>query len=410
MRPRHRASMVGPGANLAGQRSGNTRGRLAFEARQAHERRARRLTVRGRERRYGRVQRHLPIVGSRVARLEQAPPRPRGFGEPSLPKMVDARGREYTYLRVSITDRCNLACVYCMPAGGEIEHAHRPELLAFEEIVRLVSVLAESGVRRVRFTGGEPLVRRDVVRLVEMVGRTSAEELVMTTNAVRLAELAEPLRRAGLHGVNVSIDSLDPDRFRVITRGGELGPVLAGVHAALEAGLEVKINCVALGGENDHELGALVDWAWGLGITPRFIELMPIGEGASLPAERFMSADDIVRALGDRVDGALDRGDSGKGPARYLNGISGRVGLITAVSDEFCASCNRVRITAKGDLRACLADRRAVSLRDLMREGASDADIAWAVGWSLGAKDAGHKFEDHAAEEHTHVGMSLIGG
>lgn len=356
-----------------------------------------------------RVHIRLPVVGSRVARLEQAPARPSHFGDP-LPKMIDARGREYTYLRLSITDRCNLGCVYCMPPGGELEHAHRPELLAFEEIVRLVSVLARGGVRRVRFTGGEPLVRRDVVRLVEMVGRTAIDEMVMTTNAVRLAELARPLRDAGLHGVNVSIDSLDAERFRAITRGGELGPVLAGVHAALEAGLEVKLNCVALGGENEDELGAIVDWAWGLGITPRFIELMPIGEAAALPRERFLSATSIVQALGDRVERDELGREAGKGPARYLRGSKGRVGLITAVSDEFCASCNRVRITAKGDLRACLADRRAVSLRDLMREGASDADLAWAVHWSLGTKDAGHHFDATDVDEHAHVGMSLIGG
>jgi GTP 3',8-cyclase len=251
-------------------------------------------------------------------------------------------------------------------------------------------VLAQGGVRRVRLTGGEPLVRRDVVRLVEMLRRTKIDELVMTTNAVRLAELARPLREAGLSGVNVSIDSLDADRFRAITRGGELLPVLAGVHASLDAGLEVKINCVALGGENDDELGAMVDWAWSLGVTPRFIELMPIGEAAALPKERFVSASRIVELLGDRVDGALLDGDAGKGPARYLRSRDGskRVGLITAVSDEFCASCNRVRITAKGDLRACLADRRAVSLRDLMREGATSGGRALGETFSSGSSVA----------------------
>src|SRR5690606_20730235 len=160
----------------------------------------------------------------------------------------------------------NLACVYCMPPGGEAEHALRPELLSFEEAVRLVSVFVDGGVRRVRFTGGEPLVRRDAVRLVEMVRRSCpVAELVTTTNAVRLAELARSLADAGLDGVNVSIDSLDPDRFREITRGGELAPVLAGTHAAIEAGLEVKLNVVALGGVNDDELGRLVDWAWEIG-------------------------------------------------------------------------------------------------------------------------------------------------
>jgi len=349
-----------------------------------------------------------------MARHEAVPRRPEGFGEPRVPALTDGRGRVYTYLRLSLTDRCNLACVYCMPPGGEAEHALRPELLSFEEAVRLVSVFVDGGVRRVRFTGGEPLVRRDAVRLVEMVRRSCpVDELVMTTNAVRLAELARPLADAGLDGVNVSIDSLDPDRFREITRGGELAPVLAGTHAAIEAGLEVKLNVVALGGVNDDELGRLVDWAWEIGATPRFIELMPIGEGAALPAERFLGAGRIIELLGARLAAGEKVADTGRGPARYLRAADGsgrRVGFITAVSDEFCESCNRVRVSAKGDLRACLADRRAVSLRDLMREGATDLDLAWAIRWALGTKDAGHAFDDGAVDEHEHVGMSLIGG
>lgn len=359
--------------------------------------------------------RALPIVDSRLAQPQPLPPRPEGFAEPTPPVLTDPSGRLYTYLRLSLTDRCNLACVYCMPPGGEHEHALRPDLLSFEEASRLVAVFAAGGVRRVRFTGGEPLVRKDVVRLVSMVRRqTPVDEIVMTTNAVRLPELARPLADAGLNGVNVSIDSLDPDRFREVTRGGELGPVLAGVHAAMDAGLEVKINVVALGGVTDHEVGAIVDWAWDLGLTPRFIELMPLGEAAKLPSERFLSADRIVALLGDRVAREGDRRvEAGKGPARYLPSADGsgrRVGFITAISDEFCESCNRVRVTAKGDVRACLADRRAVSLRDMMRAGASDADLSWAIHWSLNTKDAGHGFNDPAADEHAHVGMSLIGG
>lgn len=348
-----------------------------------------------------------------MAQRVELPPRPEGFGEHGPVPLVDRHGRETTYLRLSLTDRCNLACVYCMPPEGEREHAVRRELLTFEEVVRLVQVFADGGVRRVRFTGGEPLVRKDVVRLVEMVKRSSAvEELVMTTNAMRLPELAAPLRKAGLDGVNVSLDTLDPERFRRLARGGDLGAVLAGIRAALDAGLEVKINAVALGGENDDEVGALVDWAWSLGVTPRFIELMPLGEAAKLPNDAFLSAAELRERLGDRV--AEDVGGvEGRGPARYAlaaDGSGRRVGFITAVSDEFCASCNRVRVTAQGDIRACLADRRAVSLRDLVREGASDEDLSWAIHWSLDSKEAGHAFNDPAASEHTHVGMSLIGG
>lgn len=359
------------------------------------------------------VKRALPLMGSRIAEREAVPPRPLGFAEASPVAFKDREGRAYTYLRLSLTDRCNLACVYCMPPGGEVEHALRPELLSFEEVVRIVRVFGRGGVRRVRFTGGEPLVRKDVVRLIDMVNRsTDVDELVMTTNAVRLPELARPLRDAGLSGVNVSLDTLDPVRFREITRGGELGPVLAGIHAALEVGLEVKINAVAIGGVNDDEVGDLVDWSWKLGITPRFIELMPLGEAAHLPEEAFLSADRVIALLGDRVAGERSEQGQNRGPARYLAARRGpgRVGFISALSDEFCGSCNRVRVTAMGDIRACLADRRAVSLRDLARAGASDEDLAWAVHWSLDTKATGHGFNDPAMREHLAVGMSLIGG
>jgi cyclic pyranopterin phosphate synthase len=301
-----------------------------------------------------------------------------------------------------------------MPPSGEDEHAVRRDLLTFEEASRLVSVFALAGIRRVRFTGGEPLVRKDIVRLVELVHRrTEVEQLVMTTNATRLSELARPLRDAGLFGVNVSIDTLDADRFRELTRGGDLGRVLAGIHAAMDVGLEVKLNTVPLRGRNDRELRAIVDWAWSLGATPRFIELMPLGEGAKLPAEMRMTADDVVEALGPQVSREAPTGVEGHGPARYLgagDGSGRRVGFITPISNEFCDTCNRVRVTARGDVRACLASRRAISLRDIMRAGGSDLDLAWAMVWSLSGKDRGHHFLEPDEHEHESVGMSLIGG
>jgi len=349
-------------------------------------------------------------MASRLA----VPPRPAGFAERSVPQLTDRAGRIYTYLRLSLTDRCNYACVYCMPPSGEPEHALRPELLTFEEVVRVVSVFADAGIRRLRLTGGEPLVRKDVVRLVQMIRRTTPiESLYMTTNAARLSELARPLKDAGLDGVNVSVDSLDPARFKELTRGGELSQVLAGIHAALDAGMQVKINAVALGGVTDHEVGDLVDWAWGLGITPRFIELMPLGEAANLPGEAFLSSAETEHLLRDKISQAPGSANLDAGPARYrmaADGSGRKVGFISAVSDDFCASCNRVRVTAMGDVRACLADRRAISLRDLLRDGASDADLSWAVHWSLDTKDAGHRFTDPEASEHENVGMSLIGG
>ncbi len=189
--------------------------------------------------------------------------------------------------------------------------------------------------------------------------------------------------------------------------------MLAGIHAALAAGLEVKSNTVPLGGMNEDELGDIVDWAWDLGITPRFIELMPLGEGATLPAERYIAAEAVIAALGDRVREGERRGVTGHGPARYLEATDGsgrRVGFITALSDEFCASCNRVRVTARGDIRACLASRRAISLRDLLRAGATDTEIAWGIHWAITGKADGHYFLDDSVREHESVGMSLIGG
>jgi GTP 3',8-cyclase len=356
----------------------------------------------------------LPVLSSRVAVYQPLAPRPAGWGDEGLPQLEDARGRAITYLRLSVTDRCDLACIYCMPPAGEEEHSVRRDLLCFEEAARLVGVFAAMGVRRVRFTGGEPLVRKDVVRLVDLVHRsTGLRDLALTTNATRLAELAGPLRAAGLEGVNVSLDSLDAERFGAVTRGGDLERVLLGLRAAREVGLTVKLNIVPMRGVNDAELERLVDFAWAMGATPRFIELMPLGEGAKLDPSMRMSAAEVAARLSGRLRGELRGAGAHQGPARYMDAADGsgrRVGFITAMSDEFCESCNRVRVTARGDVRACLADRRATSLRDVMRAGGSDADVAWAVLGSLGAKAPGHRFLDGQVDEHARVGMSLIGG
>ncbi len=350
------------------------------------------------------------LTESRRAR-PLAPP-PRGIEFVADAPLRDARGRAYSYARLSLTDRCDMACVYCMPPGGEAEHGERRELLSDDEIVRLVRVLARRGVFRVRLTGGEPLVRPRVPELVAKIRQAGAREVVLTTNGSLLARHAEALARAGLDGVNVSLDSLDSARFGAITRGGELATVVSGLDAARASGLRVKTNTVVLGGANDDELAAITEWAWARGVTPRFIELMPIGEGARLGRGAFVPASEIARRLGGLV--APDRGepDAGAGPARYVASRDGaaRVGFITAVTDDFCGACNRVRITSHGELRACLADRAAVSLRDAMRGGADDDDIAWSIGWALGAKADGHGFAAVETTEHESVGMSLVGG
>ena len=354
----------------------------------------------------------LPLIESRSAVYQPMPPRPPEFF--GVEELTDPQGRRYDYLRLSVTDRCDLACVYCMPPGGEDEHARRKELLSFEEAARLVQVFASAGIKRVRLTGGEPLVRKDIVRLVDLLHRRGVDEIVMTTNATRLSELARPLARAGLRGVNVSIDTLDAERFEAITRGGDLGRVLAGIHAACDAGLEVKLNTVLLRDQTIDEAETIVDFAWQIGATPRFIELMPIGEGDKLPRELRVPAAEVVELLGDKLrPRTAAAAEPGRGPARYLDANDGsgkKVGFITPMSDEFCDTCNRVRVTARGDIRACLASRRAVNLRDIMRAGGTDLDVAWAIYWSLCEKRDGHFFLDSGVDEHARVGMSLIGG
>jgi len=285
--------------------------------------------------------------------------------------------------------------------------------MTFEENARLVAILARAGVRRVRFTGGEPLVRKHFVELVRKVHEASPDtQLVLTSNATRLAPVATELHAAGLSGVNISLDSLDPERFRDITRGGDLRGVKDGIDAAIAAGLEVKLNTVALRGVNDDELGAIVDWAWDRGITPRFIELMPLGEGAKI-SDAFVSASDVIALLGERVEReATSEPVLGRGPARYLprrGDASRRVGVISAVSQSFCDGCNRIRMTGRGDLRVCLASQCAISIRDILRAGSSDREIAWAMHWALAGKSAGHRF-DIGGAGHEDVGMSLVGG
>ena len=372
-----------------------------------------------------------PMVGRRSLQVVDArnpvalPPTPQSFSEAPLPpQLLDERGRKYRYLRMSIIDRCDFACVYCMPHGGEEDHALRREMLSFEETARIVKVFSAMGIERVRLTGGEPLVRKNVVDLVRQIRATSPTvEIAMTSNASRLAELAAPLKKAGLGSINISVDSLEPERFRRLTRGGDLDRVLRGIHAALDAGLELKFNTVAIRGENDHEFASIVDFAWERGITPRFIELMPIGEGARLPFGAFIPASEIAAKLGPRVRFELESSTGPTGPARYACAQSGnlqrKVGFITAISESFCADCNRVRITSSGDIRACIASRQAVSLRDVLRDDRftssqtrhqQDSALAWAVHWALRSKEAGHFFLETERGDHHQVAMSAIGG
>lgn len=327
--------------------------------------------------------------------------------------LVDSFARRIRYLRVSVTDRCNYRCGYCMPAELEdrMQFHPRSALLSFEELERVVGVFARLGVRKVRLTGGEPTVRQGIVDLVRRIAAVDGiDQVVMTTNGHLLAELAAPLRAAGLHAVNVSVDTLDVERFRAITGRGDLARVLAGIDAAVAAGLRVKTNAVALADLNGDEVVALCEDAWRRGAVPRFIEHMPMSDGALYSPERGLSAAAIRRMLEEAL-GPLAPADADRdaGPARYWTIVAQparRVGIISAITEHFCDDCNRLRLTATGDLHACLGHDDATSLRDIVRGGGSDDDVIKAIAASVSGKRAGHAFGEKPPSKH----MIGIGG
>ncbi|MBH24285.1 MAG: GTP 3',8-cyclase MoaA [Myxococcales bacterium] len=337
--------------------------------------------------------------------------------------LVDRFGRRVSYLRLSVTDRCNFRCVYCMPEEGVALRPSR-ELLSYEEIERVVGALAACGVERVRVTGGEPLVRKELPRLIARLNAIPGiREVVMTTNGTLLRRDAAALREAGLRSVTVSVDSLNAARFAQITRGGDLGRVLDGIDAAEEAGLSVRINTVVVRGVNDDELLELAGRALRRRWLLRFIEFMPIGAEtiwSDLPRGGCVPAAEIRAVLGARWRLRELGMTTGAGPARYLNldgpdvpsgdgpGVR-HVGIISAVTECFCSACNRIRLTPQGGLRACLADDRETSLRDLMRGGASDQELRAAVRRALGAKEETHDFDIDGAQV-TRKQMVSIGG
>jgi cyclic pyranopterin phosphate synthase len=347
---------------------------------------------------------HLPVVGTGSTWSGEVPADP----------LVDGFARRIRYLRVSVTDRCNYRCTYCMPETlvDRMQFSPRAALLTFEELEQIVSVFAGLGVRKVRLTGGEPTVRHGIVDLVRrMAAVPGIEQVVMTSNGHLLAELAEPLRAAGLSAINVSVDTLDADRFHAITGRGDLSRVLAGIDAAIAAGLRVKTNAVALRGINEHELVALCEDAWRRGATPRFIEHMPMSDGALYEAAQGISAASIRRMVEDALGPLVAADDRPRdaGPARYwalATDTSKQLGIISAMTEHFCDDCNRLRLTATGELHACLGHDDAVSLRDVLRNGGTEPDLVRAIAGAVQGKRAGHSFEAKAPAKH----MIGIGG
>jgi cyclic pyranopterin phosphate synthase len=293
--------------------------------------------------------------------------------------LIDGFSRPITYLRVSVTDKCNLRCVYCMPEGG-LPWLRREEILTYEEIAAIVRAAASVGVRAVRLTGGEPLVRRGLSRLVAAIATTAGiEDVALSTNGLLLEAQLGELVAAGLRRVNVSLDTLRADRFEAIARRPGLQAVLDGIDAAIRAGLgPIKVNCVVMRGRNDDELADFANLTRDRPIFVRFIEVMPVHENLELQRDTYVSSDEILARLAAIHELRPVPGPSGNGPARYFafSGAAGAIGVISPLSHDYCERCNRVRLTADGHLRLCLFGDHALDLRSPLRAGAGTAQIA----------------------------------
>ena len=322
--------------------------------------------------------------------------------------MFDSTRREIHYLRLSVTDLCNLRCRYCMPDG--VEKLEREAVLTYEEFLRLAALFAQCDIDTVRVTGGEPLVRKNVAQLVAgLKAIPGIRKVTMTTNGILLAQQLPALLAAGLDSVNISLDTLRPEVFRQITARDEFAAVQAGLQTALESGIPVKLNCVPQAGVNEGELEDLAALAENRPLQVRFIEMMPIGYGAAMPC---ISGPEMRQRFARRWPELqpLTEAAFGDGPAVYYTvpGWQGSIGFIAAVHGKFCASCNRVRLTSQGFLRPCLASEAGCDLRALLRSGADDTQLLAAIRETIWAKPREHHFEDSSMPATR--GMYRIGG
>ena len=309
-----------------------------------------------------------------------------------MSSLKDGFQRAIDYMRISITDRCNLRCIYCMPSEG-IKPVEHKEILSYEEIVRILKIAVNIGVKKIRITGGEPLMRRDVAHLIALIKNIAGiKDLSLTTNGVLLEQYAEELTKAGLSRVNVSLDSFKPDRYREITRGGDIDVVLNGLKAAEKAGLvPIKINMVPIRGLNDDEIGEFAKITLKAPYQVRFIEFMPFGIKDIKWPEKYISVDEIksiVEGLGPLTPVKIRK----SGPARYFrfDGAIGVIGFISPLSNHFCGECNRLRLTADGKLRPCLFSETEIDLKPALRSGAPDDEIERLIKLSIEVKPEGH--------------------
>jgi len=315
--------------------------------------------------------------------------------------LIDPFNRKVEYLRVSVTDKCNYRCDYCMPERGVHPDGVHTEYLSYDELARIIKAFVNLGVAKIRLTGGEPLVRKNLSYLVGKISQYKGlEDIALSTNAHHLEREAEALTQAGITRANISIDSLRVKRFKNITRGGDLVKVLAGVDKALEAGMQpIKFNMVVMKGTNDDEIEAMVDYGLNKGVEVRFIETMPIGPAGIAMMDQHYSADKILARVKAHVGTNLipSAGKSHDGPARnfLISGTNTRIGVISAVSQHFCESCNRVRLTARGVLALCLGQEDSVDLRTPLRNGVSDKELEQIIVNAMLRKPEKHEFNEN---------------
>lgn len=324
--------------------------------------------------------------------------------------MIDGHGRKIDYLRISLIDRCNLRCVYCMPEDG-VDMVPHEEILTYEEILRLAKVFAGLGFRKIKLTGGEPLVRKEAVKLVREIKATPGiEKVTLTTNGTLLGEIMDELAEAGIDGINLSLDTLKPEVYEKIVRRDRFAQAMEGFEAALEhPEIPLKINCVPMGMEGQDVLD-MAELAKKYPVHVRFIEMMPIGLGKQFD---FSSEDSILQGLKERYGEYVPyKKELGNGPGHYYSfeGFKGKIGFISAISHKFCDACNRVRLTAQGYLKTCLQYDIGVDLKKLLRDGAEDEELRKAIEEAICQKPIGHQFGS-ALEEHaeSHM-MAQIGG
>ena len=319
--------------------------------------------------------------------------------------MADRYRRNISYMRISITDLCNMRCQYCMPEDGVEKKPHQ-ELLSFEEIISIVKASVPLGIEKVRITGGEPLVRNGIVKLVKQIdGVEGINEIAMTTNGSLLKKMAKPLKEAGLSRFNISIDSLNPARYKEITRGGDLLSVLEGIETVLDLGMTpLKLNTVVIGGLNDHEVSDFARLTIDKPIDVRFIELMPVGQASEWAKERFISNDVLLKRLGLMVTEVAEKGS----PAKYfrLPGAQGRVGFINPISHHFCHECNRLRLTSDGKLKPCLHSNEEIDLKPVLHQ--SIEQITQRIALAIDRKPEKHQLEQESIC--TTRNMCQIGG